>query len=62
MHTESPPESVHALDLDGFRRPEITFLTAWRRASGACPGDEGEQTLGGTPQTFARSTVFNTFP
>src|SRR5262249_17476257 len=25
----SPPESVHALDLDALRRPEITFWTAW---------------------------------
>jgi len=25
----SPPESVHALDLDGLRSPEITFWTAW---------------------------------
>ena len=25
----SPPESVHALDLEGLRRPEITFWTAW---------------------------------
>jgi putative acetyltransferase len=25
----SPRESVHALDLDGLRRPEITFWTAW---------------------------------
>ena len=30
MHAHSPAESVHALDLDGLRRPEITFLTAWR--------------------------------
>ena len=29
MHELSPPESVHALDLDGLRRPEITFWTAW---------------------------------
>lgn len=29
MHRISPPESVHALDLDGLRRPEITFWTAW---------------------------------
>jgi putative acetyltransferase len=29
MHSLSPPESVHALDLDGLRRPEITFWTAW---------------------------------
>jgi putative acetyltransferase len=25
----SPPESVHALDLDGLRRPEVTFWTVW---------------------------------
>ena len=25
----SPPESVHALDLDALRRPGITFWTAW---------------------------------
>ena len=29
MHRHSPPESVHALDLAGLRRPEITFWTAW---------------------------------
>ena len=29
MHTLSPPGSVHALDLEGLRRPEITFWTAW---------------------------------
>lgn len=27
MHRHSPPESVHALDLDALRRPEITFWT-----------------------------------
>jgi len=25
----SPPESIHALDLDALRRPEITFWTVW---------------------------------
>ena len=25
----SPPESVHALDLDGLRKPEITFWSVW---------------------------------
>lgn len=25
----SPPESRHALDLDGLRRPEIHFYSAW---------------------------------
>ena len=29
MHSISPRESVHALDLQGLRRPEITFWTAW---------------------------------
>jgi putative acetyltransferase len=29
MHSVSPPESVHALDLDGLRQPEITFWSAW---------------------------------
>jgi len=29
MRAISPPGSVHALDLDGLRRPGITFWTAW---------------------------------
>lgn len=29
MRRISPPESVHALDLDALRRPEISFWTAW---------------------------------
>lgn len=29
MHALSPPESVHALDLDGLRQPYIRFWTAW---------------------------------
>ena len=29
MRQLSPPESVHALDLDGLRKPEITFWTVW---------------------------------
>ena len=29
MHRTSPLESVHALDLDGLRKPEITFWTVW---------------------------------
>lgn len=36
MHTHSPPESVHALDLDALRHPSITFWIAW----------EGEVLLG----------------
>jgi putative acetyltransferase len=29
MFEHSPPESVHALDLEGLRQPEITFWSAW---------------------------------
>jgi len=29
MHDQSPPESVHALDLDGLRAPGVTFWSAW---------------------------------
>ena len=30
MRQLSPPESVHALDIDKLREPDITFWTAWR--------------------------------
>ncbi len=36
MHELSPPQSVHALDLDALRRPGITFWTAW--SGGALAG------------------------
>lgn len=26
----SPPESIHALDLDGLRQPQVTFWSAWQ--------------------------------
>jgi putative acetyltransferase len=29
MRSVSPPESKHALDLNGLRKPEITFWTMW---------------------------------
>ncbi|MCZ4151220.1 GNAT family N-acetyltransferase, partial [Escherichia coli] len=29
MFADSPPESVHALDLEGLKRPEVTFWCAW---------------------------------
>ncbi|MDF5721171.1 MAG: hypothetical protein PUP91_11970 [Rhizonema sp. PD37] len=29
MNEITPPESVHALDLDALRSPNITFWTAW---------------------------------
>lgn len=36
MALHSPPESVHALDLDGLRQPGLDFWTAW----------DGERLLG----------------
>lgn len=38
MHATTPAESVHALDLDGLRRPEITFWTLWSddQLAGCC--------------------------
>ena len=43
MEQTSPPESRHALDIDGLRQPGITFFSIWdwrparrlRRAEGA---------------------------
>ena len=29
MALYSPPESIHALDIDALRQPGITFWTAW---------------------------------
>ena len=29
MAQHSPPESVHALDIEALRKPEVTFWTAW---------------------------------
>lgn len=30
MHRLTPPESVHALDADSLRAPEVTFWSVWR--------------------------------
>ena len=32
MASQSPPESVHALDLDGLRKPEVTFWSVWQNS------------------------------
>lgn len=34
----SPPQCVHALDLEGLRAPDVTFWTAWENAQllGCC--------------------------
>lgn len=45
MHSLSPPESVHALDLDALRRPEITFWTIWSE-DGALMGSGALKDLG----------------
>lgn len=31
MRRISPPESVHAMDLDRLKRPEVTFWTVWQQ-------------------------------
>ena len=33
MYELSPPESVHALDIDGLRQPDVTFWTIWSGGS-----------------------------
>lgn len=39
MRQFSPPGSVHALDLDRLRQPDITFFSAWEvLGDGARPG------------------------
>jgi putative acetyltransferase len=32
MHAQSPPGSVHALDLSKLKQPDITFWSAWEGA------------------------------
>ncbi|HYP28666.1 MAG TPA: GNAT family N-acetyltransferase [Blastocatellia bacterium] len=32
MARHSPPESVHALDIEALRKPEITFWTVWENS------------------------------
>lgn len=29
MRANSPPESVHALEVDGLRQPDVTFWSVW---------------------------------
>lgn len=57
MRAASPPECVFALDLDGLRRPEITFLTAWRLPADAAPDDEGELVAMGALKELTPSTA-----
>ncbi len=57
MHANSPPESVHALDLSGLRQSNITFLTAWRGASAAPPGGEDELVAMGAIKELAPTSA-----
>lgn len=38
MRAITPPESIHALDLDGLRTPEVTFWTMWVEDELLCCG------------------------
>ena len=40
MRATSPPESVHALDMDQLRQPDIAFWSAW------LPGANGDLLVG----------------
>ena len=40
MRAVSPPESVHALDMDQLRQPNIAFWSAW------LPGANGDMLVG----------------
>lgn len=33
MHASSPPESTHALDVDGLKNPAVTFWVGWEGGS-----------------------------
>jgi putative acetyltransferase len=36
MALHSPPESIHALNLEGLKKPEITFWSVWERDELGC--------------------------
>lgn len=38
MHATSPPESIHALDLDALAGPGMTFWSAWSEPEGTLAG------------------------
>ena len=57
MHAESPPESVHALDLSGLRQPQITFLTAWRLPVDGSIHEEAELVAMGALKELVPSTA-----
>ena len=47
MRATSPPESVHALDMDKLRQPEIRFWSVWLPMGRRNPGGHrGHQASG----------------
>ena len=64
MYEQSPPESVHALDLGKLRSPDISFWTAWDEgvlvgcgALKALDATHGEIKSMRTPQALRRRGV-----
>lgn len=64
MHSQSPPESVHALGVERLRHPSITMFTAWIDSDLAGCGalkvlcdDEGEIKSMRTRESFRRQGV-----
>lgn len=57
MRAASLPECVFALDLDGLRRLEITFLTAWRLPAAETSVDEGEPAAMGALKELTPTTA-----
>lgn len=59
MRAVSPPESVHALDLAGLRRPGITFWAAWDgpKILGCCALKQLSPTAGELKSMRVRSAV-----
>ena len=64
MHGNSPPGRVHALALDGLRRPEVTVWSAWQGPALCGCGalkelqpDEGEIKSMRTRSAFLRQGV-----
>ena len=57
MRAASPPGCVFALDLEGLRRPEITFLTAWRLPGDCAADTEGELVAMGALKELTSTTA-----
>ena len=51
MRAVSPPQSKHALDLDGLRQPDIRFWSAW----------DGEQLIGCGAHGFETCAPFGDY-